>query len=219
MDVPRPPVLAWLREALGALGVPEGCTVYLRGSRLEETLPHARADLDLVVVADEVEEKRRSWEVLRPWALAQPIQVDLMGHLRAEIVARPEFRLLLATRARRVLGPPRTWTPVPADDATMRAHARAYAVSMIRTPLSGGSRMRVCALKQLTRAFGVWAFTTGRPFSRDVATCILYAEVLAPGVGAALRDAWTRVDDDPNIEVGEVRLALREGCRFFDAAP
>lgn len=217
--MPRPPILDALRDALVAAALPRSCSVYVRGSRLEEEVPHVRADLDLVVVADTVDDKRRSWEVLRPWAQAQPWDVDLMGHLTTEVEATPEFRLLLSTRACRVLGPARRWAPVPADQATMRAHARRYGPRMIRSPLVGLRRERVCALKLLTRTFGVWAFDEGLPFSRDIATCVAYAEALASDAGEQLRAAWACVDADVPIDVSDVRRALLDGCRFVRTAP
>ena len=93
----------------------------------------------------------------------------------------------------------------------MRDHARRLGVWKLPARLSPRLVRRVCELKQATRAFGVWRFCAGGPFSRDLATCLDYADVLAPDAGARLRQAWCAVNSGSELDIAVALEAFR-GC-------
>ena len=217
MAIPASNAALGLEAVFSRLGLPPRCSVYLRGSRLEEAEPHPLADLDLVVVADNVADKKASWAILHPWALAQPMQVDLTGHVPQALESCAAYRLLLATRSMRIFGPPRTWTPVPANEATMRTHAQRYHVHLAERGIKGETLLRVNLLKRLTRSFGVWGFCEGLPFTRDIATCLRRADVLAPEAAQALRHGWDDMREQAFF-VGPALEALAR-CPLFHAWP
>ena len=193
---------------LQTLPWPDGATLYLRGSRLEESLPHPSADLDMVCVVDDPSVRLAAWRAIEPWIRRQTWQVDAHATRAVDVDACGATRLLLATRSLRVLGPPLAFRPVPADWSTMHDHGLRYGVWRVPDNLAIGVRARVAELKALTRAWGVLRFLEDGVFSRDVATCLRWAEQASPTHGAVLRNAWTTVGEPRPRRVADIRDAL-----------
>ncbi len=200
-----------LARDLSRLPWPDGVTVYLRGSRLEDPDPFPEADIDLITVVDDLAARQAAWESMRTWSEAQSLQVDTSAWSAREVEACAALRQLVVTRSHWLLGPPRAFSRVPADMATMRALAMRLGVWKIPAELSMHRVRRVCELKQLTRAFGVWHFLETGAFSRDVAICLTLAESLAPLAGRTLRQAWDQLDALELLDV-QVVLASLTAC-------
>jgi hypothetical protein len=177
---------------------------------VEEGAPHPCADLDLIVIAP-----HNRWltiEALLSEVLsAQPWLVDVQPHTLDSANSCLPSRLLLHTRSQLLCGKEQEFRPVAANDQTMRAHLRRYGAAILPDCLDGPKSLRLCQLKQITRSFGCLAFSQGENFSRDIATCLFYAEELSPQSGRMLWSCWDQVceEEEPApFDIAFIRTSL-----------
>lgn len=206
-----------LERMVAGLSPPQGTSLYLRGSILEEVNPHPSADIDIILVCDEQHPAERFINQLLEQLSKLGRDVDLSILSEADARLNIPHRLLLHTRSVRLWGKMREFDPVAANLVTMKAHLCAYAPSFPPDIFVASLRSRVSALKNLTRCFGVFMFVDGGRFTRDIITCIDYACSLKKDVGEMLRNAWRDVEIRKPIELKPIKqficeYALKTGC-------
>ena len=191
-DVQESSWVQQLRSEMDLLNLPPTSSIYVRGSRIEDSNHHPRADLDLTLISSP-QDLKTLFNVVYGWAQASPIPIDIRKSTPAAIENDAHLRLLLHTRSLHVYGPEYTFRPVPANLDTIRCIFHQYAYYQFPAQLKGSFGLRLLQLKLITRSFGCIAFAQGFPFTRDIATCIQIAKHNDAFAGAVLNECWNRL--------------------------
>ena len=190
------------QRVLGA-ELPDGCSLYLRGSVVEREDLHPRSDIDLVAVGAVSLAIQTQLQGLLADAL-RPIDAAVLSH--ADLAENACHRVLLSARARHVGSPALRLALEPATDDTVWSFWWRYRVFLVTPRVGTTTGLRVCELKQLTRAFGVVRWFAEHRLTRDIATCLSWAETHVPEAAAVLRAAWGEVDECPDGLVGALDI-------------
>ena len=164
--------------------------IYIRGSIVEEMVPHPQADLDLVIIGES-----------NPISLIEEAlsfchrPLDIHFFTPSKLQNSICFRLLLSTRAVPVNCPPFPNLQVPATKETALAIWTEYNALHLPSILSDRVIVRVCQTKVLIRAVGVFMFMRGRRFSRHLPTCLHWIELNAPtAVHQSYQELWMHMN-------------------------
>lgn len=213
IDTPLTPSCILAREIAENLKLSPDVSLYLRGSVLEENRPHPSADLDLVLVHGACRPHGRALEEVRDRFKSMAPEVDLSVVSMPELAFSAPHRLLLETRASLLSGPQKCFDRVASDRCAMEAHLEIYAPSFPPDTFVASKRSRVSVLKNLTRCFGVFRFTDGGGFTRDIATCLSYAAALDKNVAGFLVNAWRFVDEKVPLRLAPIKEFIRHSSR------
>ena len=184
-----------ISEALLDVELPHEASLFLRGSFLEESIPHSGADIDIVIVSDEYANIEITSKIKKILAFTQrPIEVLCLN--KSQLHCNLVFRLLLHTRSFKVLGQFINIKSVKADFETMRHHFFHYKFFLLHDFLPVDKQSRLHYLKQITRTFGVIYFLNNRKmFSRDIYTCIQWAKEINNSLGCHLEEYWNTLEN------------------------
>jgi len=193
-----------------SIAIPEGDSLFIRGSMVEEHSPHPKSDIDFFYVGDVYQGHRIGKEIeLKLNDLDRPVEVAVITKHEAE--TSDVYRLLLHTRSKLIAGKPIIFAPVKANFKTMQSHYNRYGAFMVNDVLSGTLQRRVCELKQLTRSFAIPQFFLHGQFSRDIFTCVNWAKQIDLKAGDFLEKYWYQLDNSselPNMEVKYIKQTL-----------
>ena len=184
-----------VQAQLQTLDLPKECSIYIRGSRIEDANHHPLADIDLIVLSP-FECIEDVFSKLTPWMEQSLIPIDIRKKTPSRVHVDPHIRLLLHTRSIHIFGERHIFHPVPANLETMQKIFHDYAYYQFPPILRSGFQLRLLQLKLLTRSFGCIGFLQGHPFTRDVATCIHIAKSNDRHVGLLLEEYWERICEE-----------------------
>ena len=210
------PIYNEITAKVRSIAIPEGDSLFIRGSMVEEHSPHPKSDIDFFYVGDVYQGHRISKEIeLKLNDLNRPVEVAVITKYEAE--TSDVYRLLLQTRSKHIAGKPMVFAPVKANFKTMQSHYNRYGAFMVSDVLSGAMQRRVCELKQLTRSFAISHFFLHQQFSRDIFTCVKWAKQIDLKAGNLLENYWHQLDDSlelPNMEVRYIKQVLFHTCNL-----
>lgn len=167
---------------------------YLRGSLLEQETPHANADIDLYVIHKlNYLPREIALDIVKRLSDFNRF-VDLHIFNRNELNIDLPNRLLLCSRSIHIGGPEIILEPVNADSKMIDEHWKAYNPYFAPDIMYSSVRSRVCALKNLTRCFGLISLVKKGIFTRDIQECISYAKSLNHEIYNCLQYNWNIVD-------------------------
>ena len=183
-----------ITTALNNLELPKNTSIYLRGSFLENNTLYQNSDIDLVVIAEFVDETLLN--KLRRKLSFTKRSIEILSLTPAQIDKNDTFRLLLHTRSLLIKGPECFFNPVKACLEAMKDHFFHYKPHMIYPLLSMDKSTRLIQLKAITRSYVILYFLhTRNKFSRDIETCVIWAMEIDKNAGHILKRHWENLDD------------------------
>ncbi len=183
-------------------------SVFLRGSTVEQPNPHKQADIDLLLLGDGTGSPWISIDALRSFGRF----VDVVAIIAQGPRSDPALHLLSQVRALLVCGTPATQEPVKLDRSLLLAHWRRYDPGGLPGELTSAGLQRVAEVKRLVRSAGLVSTLRTGQFTRDLGTCLAWAEEEGP-IGPELRAIAATMEDPRPCEVRRVQAWLRE--QFF----
>lgn len=172
----------------------ETFSFYLRGSLIEQKNPYRNADIDLYLIHQRnFFPRENALDIVSRLSNFKRF-VDLHIFNQKELERDLPNKLLLFSRSIHVSGPEIKWEPVIADFNFIFQHWKAYNPGFVPEIMYSSVRSRVCALKNLTRCFGLISFIQKRIFTRDIQECLSYAKNLNYDVFICLEYNWSIVD-------------------------
>jgi len=204
----RSAVLDRVLSLLNPIPFDEGCRVYLRGGILEECVPHAQADVDLVVVGPRAQSTDVAEAICeRLAALDRPIEAVPIEEADLQRVA--QLRMLIQFRSLQLHGASLGLPPLEVNDALIDGLWRVYSPSLLADTLEGHLRHRLVTLKYLLRAVGILGLSEGC-YSRDLRTCLAWSQRYVPASFGVLAQGFDDLDRDrpPPLNIGPVILDL-----------
>jgi len=193
-------VLSKLKEII----ISPNQSIYLRGSFLECKKLFSSSDIDIIVVADNLDNQIINEIKSKLDFTNRYIEIVLLS--QDQINKRPSYRLLLHTRSLLVNGLRIEFEPVKADIETMRDHLFHYKPFMLAPYLSKNKNIRITQLKQITRSYGILYFLYQNKFSRDIKTCTLWAKEINETAGNFLKEMWNNIDFTSSYEKEDLSI-------------
>jgi hypothetical protein len=167
---------------------------YLRGSILESEQPHVNADIDLYILHNDKKIELNFISYLLDELSIYKRYIDLHIIELKKLDKDIPNRLLLYCRSLHLKGPKIIFSPVYADASMLVSHWYAYNPEFAPDIMFSSIRSRVCALKNLTRCFGLLSLYKRGVFTRDIQECLSYAKYLDDGIGRELEFNWNQVE-------------------------
>ena len=126
-------------------------------------------------------------------------------------------RLLLNNRSIHIGGPQIQIKPVELNHEMITQHWKVYNPSFTPDVMLSTLRSRVCALKNLTRCFGLINLIENRFFSRDIDECLNYAKIKDNLIYEMLIKNWSIVDIREPMILRDVKEYLINYQKMFEA--
>ena len=185
-------------------------SIYLRGSMLESKCPHPNADIDICLIHEAQYISRN--EALEIAGSLQHLgrMVDLHLFTPEDLLRDIPNRLLLYATSRHITGKILEIPAVNADQEMMLQHWKIYNPGFAPDVMYSTRRSRVCALKCLTRCFGLISLAEQGVFSRDISFCMDFAKKLNREIHQRLRETWEIVDLKKPLNLKEIKEFLLE---------
>ena len=183
-------------------------SIYLRGSIIDNKPIHQNADIDLYIIHNDAYINRG--EVLDIVESLKHLNrfVDMhLIRLKSLEYDLPN-RLLLFTRSIHIGGPPIHIKPVKFNYEMINQHWKVYNPSFTPDVMFSTVRSRVCALKNLTRCFGLISLIEKKIFTRDIQECLDYAETFDKTIHQYLLDNWNLVDYQRPMYLSKIKEFL-----------
>ena len=166
---------------------------YLRGSMVESDNPHINADIDLYLIHKNGIIKEDIDLLLSNMAkYNRPVDLHIFNvkDFEDEI----PNRLLLNTRSLHLAGPEVNFESVKVNPEMILQHWLCYNPDFAPDIMFSSVKSRVCALKNLTRCFGLINLIEEGYFTRDIPECMGISKNLNKTVYKKLADNWSIVD-------------------------
>ncbi|MHC1738064.1 MAG: hypothetical protein AB9882_08660 [Ignavibacteriaceae bacterium] len=183
---------------------------YIRGSLIEQENPHPNADLDLFIIHEldyfERSITKKIIEILSSYKRLVDLHILNIHQLKKEL---PQ-RLLFFCRAIHLVGPGIEVEPVSCDADMITSHWRAYNPEFVPDVMHHSNKSRVCALKNLTRCFGLISLIDRKIFTRDIKECLEYANEVDTTAHSNLSENWQVVDFKVPMNLKPVKDFLLE---------
>jgi len=181
---------------------------YLRGSLIEGKPLHPKADIDLYLIYPQSFISRHEvlsvLECLDSFNRYVDLHLICYNRLNHDI----PNRLLLHARSIHVTGAELHFNPVEFNNEMIAQHWLAYDPSFAPDVMYSTVRSRVCALKNLTRCFGLINLMENTIFSRDIQECMEFAKKMDEHVHDMLFYNWSIVDLQIPLELREIKEYL-----------
>lgn len=169
-------------------------SIYLRGSIIDNKPIHQNADIDLYIIHNDAYINRG--EVLDIVESLKHLNRFVDMHLIRFNSLDYDIpnRLLLNNRSIHIGGPQIQIKPVELNLEMITQHWKAYNPNFAPDIMYSSVRSRVCALKNLTRCFGLISLIEKKIFTRDIQECLDYAETFDKTIYQYLLNNWNLVD-------------------------
>lgn len=169
-------------------------SIYLRGSIIDNKPIHQNADIDLYIIHNDAYINRG--EVLDIVESLKHLNRFVDMHLIRFNSLDYDIpnRLLLNNRSIHIGGPQIQIKPVELNHEMITQHWKAYNPNFAPDIMYSSVRSRVCALKNLTRCFGLISLIEKKIFTRDIQECLDYAETFDKTIYQYLLNNWNLVD-------------------------
>jgi hypothetical protein len=186
------------------------CQVFLRGSLLEKEYPFERADADLFVLYDRLDEARHFRGSL-PAGFFYDVKFIQREKLREDFV----YHALLQCRSLQIAGEELVRVPIRADKLFVWKHWLKYSLSTLPPTISSDDRWALINFKLLVRSFGVISLLKRNQFTRDIDVCIQFATSESAEIGEVLTEIRIDLENDKAFEVPIAKMKAK--CRtLFD---
>lgn len=184
-------------------------SIYIRGSMLELENPPECSDIDLYVIF----EKKIDFTLLDQ--IKQRISsfgrtIDFHFYTTQNLSNNLPEMLLFHTRSLYINGPVIEYVKVKADKHLIHAYWKAYNVNFAPNIMYSNLRSRVCALKNLTRCFGLIKLIELNLFTRDIKECLDYAKKKENKIHQILKDNWNIVGQKKPMNLKEIKEYLMD---------
>ena len=184
-------------------------SIYIRGSMIEQSNPHPNADIDIYILHKEKNLlKKYTDEVLLQlshYKRAIDLHVISLDQLANDI----PNRLLLSTSSIHIVGDKIEFQPVASDEKKSASHWKVYNPEFAPDIMYSTVKSRVCALKNLTRCFGLLRHIDGFGFTRDINECLEFAKTIDEITYNYLINNWEIVDFKVPMELKEIKRYLK----------
>jgi len=168
-------------------------SIYLRGSMVEDDNPHLNADIDIYIIHKNGIIKKDIERLLYDLSKYNR-PVDLHIFHANDFEEEIPNRLLLNTGSIHLTGPKVTFEPVEANQEMIMQHWILYNPGFAPDIMYSSVKSRVCALKNLTRCFGLISLIENHSFTRDIPDCLDIAKTINKGIYEKLAENWSIVD-------------------------
>lgn len=182
----------------------QGCSVWIRGSLLEELEPHPKSDIDLMVVtlkANTEEIQQQLQMLLQPFnrpvegIVVSPDELEDLWHLQ----------WLIRYRSYLVRGVDFLQPKVVVDARFIKRLGHFYRPLFVPHILEGPVRNRLVAVKYLLRTIGVLGLQDGM-YTRDVRTCLVWSEKYVSDSAVMLHTIFADLEKDNPTPISVVPL-------------
>jgi hypothetical protein len=184
-------------------------SIYIRGSMIEQSNPHYNADMDIYILhKDKNILKKYTDEVLHKLShfnRAIDIHVIPLHQLANDI----PNRLLLSTSSIHIAGDEIEFQPVASDEKMLASHWKVYNPEFAPDIMYSTVKSRVCAMKNLTRCFGLLQYSDGYGFTRNINECLEFAKTVDEITYNNLINNWEIVDFKVPMELKEIKRYLK----------
>ena len=183
-------------------------SIYLRGSIIDNKPIHQNADIDLYIIHNDAYINRG--EVLDIVESLKHLNRFVDMHLIRFNSLDYDIpnRLLLNNLSIHIGGPQIQIKPVELNHEMITQHWKAYNPNFAPDIMYSSVRSRVCALKNLTRCFGLISLIEKKIFTRDIQECLDYAENFDKTIHQYLLDNWNLVDYQRPIYLSKIKEFL-----------
>ena len=209
--VPLSDLAAKVVECLRCCPV-ENASLLLRGSILEQALPHPGADVDVIILTKD--RRKASVDLSALQSFGRPVDAVLVEHGSRT----PDSVLWAAacTRALFVAGTPHQSRPITLDRQLLVDHWLKYSAFSLPSILRTQGLRRLAEVKQVIRSIGLVHGLERQRFSRDLQTCLDWSaeEVPALAEEAALLFDTVQHDPSPDFDISRIQGWLR--LRFYE---
>ncbi len=190
-------------------------TVHVRGSFLEESNPSKQADIDLYVIFHSNTINVEYIERLKKNLTGFERIIDIHGFTLNRIQRTPVEFFLLHTMSYYLYGHEIEKQKIKIDSNLIMAFWDAYNPEFAPDILYNNRLSRVCALKNLTRCFGLINLIERGVFSRNIATCLGYAKFQNIQIFNHLTSCWDKVDQNKPLHLGEIKTYLVDYKTYY----
>ena len=183
-------------------------SIYLRGSIIDNKPIHQNADIDLYIIHNDAYINRG--EVLDIVESLKHLNRFVDMHLIRFNSLDYDIpnRLLLNNRSIHIGGPQIQIKPVELNLEMITQHWKAYNPNFAPDIMYSSVRSRVCALKNLTRCFGLISLIEKKIFTRDIQECLDYAETFDKTIYQYLLNNWNLVDYQRPMYLSKIKEFL-----------
>lgn len=192
-------------------------SIYIRGSIIENKPMHPNSDIDLYLIHKETYISRDNvLDIVNSlYFINRFVDMHLIrfNSLDYDI----PNRLLLNNRSIHIGGPQIQIKPVELNHEMITQHWKVYNPSFTPDVMLSTLRSRVCALKNLTRCFGLINLIENRFFSRDIDECLNYAKIKDNLIYEMLIKNWSIVDIREPMILRDVKEYLINYQKMFEA--
>lgn len=169
-------------------------TIHVRGSVLEETVLNKFADLDLYIIFQSKYINQEYIEDLKKSLFFFGRKVDIHGFTYDRLLRTPVENFLFHKMSYYITGEKLETNNIIIDNNLIISFWKAYNPSYGPNVMYNNRTSRVCALKNLTRCFGLINLIENGIFSRNIAMCLKYAEQKDNFIYDLLIENWSIVD-------------------------
>lgn len=155
-----------------------GCSLYIRGSIIEEPYPFDASDIDFFLIGPP-EATQKVIEVFMGTLSPHFKAIDVVPLTREAVQENIVFRLLIHTRSLILAGPKVDFPPVPADWKTAHAHWKLFNIEELTDYIDADASSNACMVKNLLRAIAI-LYLPQQQFSRHLPTCLKWGLKIAP---------------------------------------
>jgi hypothetical protein len=184
-------------------------SIYIRGSLIEQSNPHPKADMDIYILhKDKNILKKFTDEVLQQlshYKRAIDLHVISLDQLANDI----PNRLLLSTSSIHIVGDKIEFQPVYSDEKMLASHWKVHNPDFAPDIMYSTVKSRVCAMKNLTRCFGLLRHSYGYGFTRDIRECLEFAKLIDKKTYKYLINNWEIVEFKVPMELKEIKRYLK----------
>ena len=194
-------------------------TVHVRGSFLEECIPSIQADIDLYIIFHSTTINVEYIELVKKSLTDFERIIDIHGFTLNRIQRTPVEFFLFQTMSYYLCGKEIGKQKIKIDSNLIRALWDAYNPEFAPDILYSNRLSRVCALKNLTRCFGLISLIESGVFSRNIAICLGYAKVQNIEIFNHLMSCWDNVDQNKPLYLGVIKKYLVNYKTYYKLNP
>ena len=184
----------------------QNASVLLRGSILEQSKPHFAADIDILILTENLKKMRFNFSVLNKFGRFLDIVCIDISNERDEVLYT-----LAKTRSLHICGNKFSNGKIKVSKQLLVDHWLKYAPFRLPNILSSVKSRRLSEVKQIIRTVGVIYFLKYNKFSRDIRTCINWAKDESKEMGEEIEELFKTVsaNEPTNFDIRKIKAWLK----------
>ncbi len=169
----------------------QNASVLLRGSIIEQSKPHFAADIDILILTENLRKLRFDFSALTKFGRFLDIVCIDISNERDEVLYT-----LARTRSIHICGNKFSNGKIKVSKQLLVDHWLKYAPFRLPNILSSVKNRRLSEVKQIIRSVGIIYFLKYNKFSRDIRTCINWAKIESKEIGEEVEQLFKTVSSN-----------------------